>query len=323
MASIHINPEQFWDLYFRNLFLQLERKNGLYTGEIFAEPDQAQPPLELLRDVPKVQVEVSFGSLQEHNYSADGRFARITQIPASVSEAYEAVIAGIYPFREPAPFGKQRMAELFTQIRGQFLLSTNGELSLADLEQTLSNMVENHTPALNQPIAALAWFLGERRERSSSAALLFVVQNSSFAPYARHQLHFTPVDAAFSALWKVNDKARLWDILEMMRYTSESGRRKFAPLFERLLSTTELLSFEHCGSDYLESDFWASKLEPGRNFTAADWDQYDADSLFWEIRYLAVLRLPATNSDTFRKLAIDEVGTVRGAVHARFGRKAL
>ena len=322
MASTHINPERFWDLYFRNLFVQLERKNGLYTGEIFTEPDYAQPPLGLLRDVDKMQVEVPFSSLQDYNYSGDGKFARIMQIPASVSEAYEAVITGTYPFRDPAPFGKQRMAELFTQIRGQFRLNTIGELSLADLEQTLSHMVENHTQALNQPIAALAWFLGERRERSSSAALLFVIQNSSFAPYARHQLHFTPVDAAFSALWKVNDKTRLWDILEMMRYTSESGRRKFAPLFERLLSTTELLSFEHCGNDYLEPDFWASKLEPRRKYTAVHWDQYDADSLFWEIRYLAVMRLPAANSETLRKLALDEVGTVREAADTRLGRKA-
>lgn len=321
MPTTLISANRFWNLYFRNALLTLERRSDSYTGQIYNEPEHAQPPIGLLRDLVQVPVEVAFSVLREYDYSGDGRFALIAKRPADLNAAYEAIIKQTYPYRDRAPFGKQRMAELFTMLRLQSGHGTRS-LSLAILQQMTLNMVENHTDTLNQPLAALAWFLGELRERSSSKALLAIIDNASFVPFARHRVHFAAVDAALTALWKVNDKASLWHMLELMRNTTDAGRRKITPLFQQLLSTTELLSIERCGDDYFRPEFWARMLEPRRTFTPTDWDHYDANSLFWEIRYLAALRLPSNSIDMFRKLANDEVQTVRDAVRSRLRRSS-
>lgn len=318
MPGESINASRFWDLYFRNAFLTLERHSDRYAGRIYSEPEEAQPPGGLVRDMVEVPFEVPLNILREYDYAGDGRFALITQRLGDLNAAIERIVDQTYLYREPAPFGKLRMSELFGKIHRQLIHRQVTEIPLADLQQELRDMVEHHTADLNQPIAALSWFLGELRERSSSHSLLLVVENSSIAPFARKQVHFTALDAAFSALWKVNDKACLWKVLEIMLHTSESGRRKIAPLFARLLSTTELLGLELAGSAYFETDFWASRLEPYRNFTSTDWDYFDANSLFWEIRYLSALRLSTTEVEVLRKLERDEVQTIRAAVSSRF-----
>ncbi|MET0649849.1 MAG: hypothetical protein ABW208_24835 [Pyrinomonadaceae bacterium] len=320
METRLISAQQFWDYYFRDLFLRLERAGGGYAGEVLSEPERAQPPEGLLLlDAPQVRVEVPAGVVREYDYASDGRFARLAERPASIAEAYRAVVEGTYPFRDPAPFGKQRMAELLTQARTLVPRGPGEELTLEDFEQTLRLAVEGDAPGLDQLVAALVWFVGERRERASSGVLLLVVQNSSYSPFARRRLHFTAVDAAFSALWKVNDKSCLWELLEILPYTSESGARKIVPLFGRLLSTTELLSPDLCGNAYLEPAFWAARLAPLREYADADWDRYDADALFWELRWLAALRLNRGDAGTLRRLADDEVGTVREAAWNSLG----
>lgn len=317
MPSIVINSERFWDLYFRNLFLDLQRSRARYIGLTFVHPEYAHPPLGLAREPGKLEIEIPFNELSQYGYEADGRFNRIDHQLVDIKGAYDEVIAFTYPFREPAPFGKARMAELFHEISLEFFPFTGTPHSVADLEQALREMLENFIPALNQHIAALSWFLGERRQRSSAKVLLAVIENSALVLNARLSVHFTAVDAAFSALWKVNNKEVLWELLDVMREVDERGRRKIAPLFERLLSTRDLLSLEHCGDMYLDPGFWSRTLEPYRKYTFTDWDQYDVDALFWEIRYLAALRLPKGSFTAIRKLAADEVGTVRAAALAR------
>jgi|CZKX01.1.fsa_nt_gi hypothetical protein len=314
MPATQISAERFWDLYFRNAFLTLERLDRGYLGKVFEKSASKQPPEGLLRDTAEIEVAISFTALHEHDYSGDSRFALITKRPAELDLAFQAVIDQTYPYRAAAPFGKQRMSELLLQIRHMLHLSP---MTLSALERITLSLVENHTEAQNQPLAALAWFLGERGERSSSSPLMAIVQNAPFSPFAKHRLHFTPVDAAFTALWRVNDKTSLGTMLELMRVTTDAGRRKIAPLFERLLSTRQLLSLETCGEDYFRPDYWVSVLRPYRNFTPGDWAAYDVQSLFWEIRYQTAFRLPPDSVESFRKLESDEVATVRDAVRAR------
>jgi len=318
MAATQISAERFWDLYFRNAFLTLERLDRGYLGKASGEHARAQPPEGLLRDRVEVEVAISFAALQEHDYSGDGRFALIAKRPAQIERAYQAVVDQSYPYRSAAPFGKQRMSELFLHIRDTMRPSP---ITLPALERITVSLVENHTAAQNQPLAALAWFLGERSERSSSAALIAIVQNAPFSPFAKHRIHFTAVDTAFAALWKVNDKASLGAMLELMRLTPDAGRRKIAPLFERLLSTHRLLSLETCGDDYFRPDYWASVLRPYQNFTPGDWVAYDVQSLFWEIRYQTAFRLLPDAAEMFGKLGSDEVATVRDAVRGRLSKQ--
>ena len=178
-------------------------------------------------------------------------------------------------------------------------------------------MIEDHTPALDQPIAVLVWILGEQRDRSSATVLYEVLYNSSYSAFAPHRLHFTAVNAAFSALWKVNEKTVVWKILDLMRDSSESGRMKMAALIERLFSTTELLSLDRCGDQYSDFNFWAKLLEPFRAYGPLEWDRWDVNSLFWEIRLQAAIRLPLQEMKLLDRLGGDEVGTIRDLVSLR------
>lgn len=311
-----ITADRFWDLYFRGAFLKLTRGGGVFQGTAYAQPDLAQPPGGILREPVLELVDVSDGVLRDYHYAGDQRFSYIEACRMNIGAAYDAVIRQTYPYRDAAPFGKSRMAELFVQTL-EMLGGREHPLSLATLESTVLRLLDRHTAVLNQPLAALAWFLGERRERSSSEALMAIVSNAPFAPFSVHSIHFTAIDAALSALCKVNDKAKLLEFAELMKLMDETGRRKIAPLFERLLSITELLSLARCEEDYFRPEFWQQRLQPWIAAGPADWDRFDAESLFWEIRYLAALRLSPEDKNLLYELAGDVVGTVASAARAR------
>jgi hypothetical protein len=309
-----IDAKEFWDMYFGDVFLILERTRSEYRGRIFAQPEKASILGGLFAVNPEIEVIATMAELRDYAYADDGRFGLSRQMSLPVGEAIEQIIQKTYPYRDPPPFGKRRMSELFSDVKREFVQRAP---SLPALEAMVQNKVDDYTDEKIQPLAALAWFLGQRREISSSKALLAIVRNADFVPYARRFIHFTAVDAAFSSLWKVNDKFVLFELLELMHEMPAEGWRKLAPLFSRLLSSGQLLSMEQCGSDYFRPEYWGRLLQPRRNFSATDWHRFDADSLFWEIRYLSALRLPTHDADSLRKLAGDEVSVVRDLALAR------
>jgi len=308
MPETHISAQQFWDYYFRNAFLMLERKNGQYTGQIFVESENGLSK-GLLEKRQQKFVVIDMTALHHYDYLHDGRFALMLQRPTDPSEAFTAVVRKTYPYREAAPFGKQRMSELFSEIYLHWHQSS-APITLSGFEQIVMNIIAQYKDSDNQQLAALAWLLGEQRQRSSSKALLAIVSNAAFVPFAQHRIHFTSVDTAFSALWKVNDKRSMGDLITLMRNSSSAGQHKIAPLFERLVSTTELLSLERCDENYFSPEFWERFITPRRNYTDTEWDQYDTDSLFWEIRFLSASRLSATETIFLNKLVNDEVQIV-------------
>lgn len=316
MTNINDDAALFWDLYFRNLFVRLERSGKGYRGEAYADPASAKPPAGFFRERKLRTVEIRMDHLRDYDYRSDGRFALILERPSGIRAALDAVIEKRYPYRDPAPFGKERMAELCTALRDRI-----GDGSLSAAERLLLRMIAEHTPALDQPIAALVWLVGEQRQKGSAPVLLSVLRNSSYWPFAEHRLHFTPVDAAFSALWKIDEKGITGELLEFMRMTSESGQRKIAALFERLLSTAELLSLDKLGERYLDPEFWADAIGNVLGASPLDRDRRDADALFWEIRLLAAQRLPRSETAVLEKLSLDEVGIVRDAARVHIERR--
>lgn len=316
MMKANDDAALFWDLYFRNLFVRLERSDKGYRGETYADPISAKPPVGFFRERKLRTVEIGMGRLRDYDYRTDGRFALILERPSGIRAAFDAVIEKWYPYRDPAPFGKERMAELCTGLRDR-----TGDGSLTAAEHLLSRMIAEHTPALDQPIAALVWLIGEQREKRSAPVLLEVLRNSSYWPFAEHRLHFTPVDAAFSALWKIDEKGITGELLEFMRMTSESGQRKIAALFERLFSAAELLSLDKLGERYLDPEFWAEATGGVLPASPRGQDVRDAGALFWEIRLLAAQRLPQTETAVLEKLSTDEVSIVRDAARAHFERR--
>jgi hypothetical protein len=308
-----VSPAQFWDLYFRGLFVTVEHNAGSWRGQARSEPSVSGPAA-ILKKTSFFAFSISDRALRSYDYSHDARFTLVDAVPASVDAAFEAVIDGTYPYRDPAPFGKKRMMELFTMIRCRYHLPDRG-LTMEDLERTLS--ATTTSPEMIQSTAALLWFLGEQRQRSSSTVVIDVLRNPAYLEPTGAHFPFFVVDAAFSALWKIDDKSKLIILLALMQRSNDAGRRKFAALFERLLSTQELLSPERCGSVWSSPEFWAKIIEPRRNYALADWDRYDAGSLFWEIRYLAATRLNR-DAPALRRLTGDEVECVRQQARLRW-----
>jgi hypothetical protein len=313
------SSEEFWNYYFKDYFINLKRDKGVYIGEVYEHSSQVSGPLGLIKEIAKKRIEVSSATLKQYDYFTDKRFSLISVLPSNLSKAFTAVLEKTYTYREPAPFGKQRMSELFVLLEDHYQLNSATDLTISTLEGVLKQMVESYSREMIQPIAALAWFLGERHQISSAEVLISIIQNSKYMSNSTYLIHFTAVNAAFNALWKINPKLNLPDLIKLMKDANESGRGKFASLFTRLLSTNEMLSFDYCGKNYLNPDYWAVVVESYKNSTQLDWDQFDTNALFWEIRYLAALRL-SPNNVHLMKLLNDEVGVVAELVRQRNNR---
>lgn len=304
---------QFWDIYFQGRMLLLEYQDQSWSGRASARTPSA---ISLLKESESFDFRIPGEALRAYNYQSDPRFTLIATIPASVAEAFESVVKGTYPYRDAVPLSRHRMGELFSQMHGRYGLGVKVALTLEGLEQLLFAMIAQRSEDLHQDIAALVWFLGERHERSSSGAVMEVLRNSSYLNPGPFQLHFTAVDAAFTALWKIDDKSKLPELLELMRRSDDTGRRKFAALFSRLLSSRKLVSLERHGAAWSTPEFWAQYIDPHRANTLRDWDRFDASSLFWEIRYLAAIRVHEDDPQ-LRTLADDDVEPVRQAASVR------
>lgn len=308
---LQISAPQFWKTYFGGQFLTLENNNGVLRGEARTDDGRDQGLAGLLRGVRSVPVMVSSETLRGYDYSSDPRFACVSAATTAVGVAYDAVMTKTYSYCDAAPYGKQRMAELFVLVHNRYGLPTGSALGIADVERALIAMIREESDQLNQPIAAVVWFLGECRQRSSSLPLIEVLRNSSYLKKSGRHLHFTAVDAAFSALAKVDDKVRLFELVSLMQDAEPTGRRKFASLFEHLISTDKLLSPESCGDRFVDPNFWRRFVNSRKDYSATDWDRYDVGSLFWELRYLAAVRLPVADSVSLTRLKDDYVATIR------------
>ena len=305
-----INPKKFWSLYFSDRFLRLRNNSNKYIGEIFDKEISLQNG-DLFNE--KIIIEINTDNLHLYPYIKDGCFSLLTKRPQKAKDAIRAIINKSYPYRDAAPFSKAYMAELFFQAYPKDLENK----SLQNLEQTTLTLAQYAKQELSQLLTAHVWLLGELRQRSSSKALLTIIHNASFVSTVNDPLHFSTVDTAFSALWKVNDKSSLFELLSLLRKTSEDGKEEIIPLFERLLSTNKLLSLSECGDNYYNIEFWENYLAPMKHFNEYEWDVYDANSLFWEIRYLAAMRLPLSDIKTLTQLAKDEVKTVSNMAKER------
>ena len=77
---------------------------------------------------------------------------------------------------------------------------------------------------------------------------------------------------------QINNKTAIFDLLKLLHNTNDAGKRKIIPLFERLLSTKELLSLTQCGDNYYKTNFWENYLSPMKDFSESDWDSFDSNS---------------------------------------------
>ncbi len=298
---------EFWDHYFHDDFVRLERHADKYVGAV---AKSAGGPFSFLTGAKTTGIVMPISDLRSYDYASDARFTLIAKVPSDIAVAYSAVEAQTYSYRDPAPFSPQRLAELLGEIRTAYFHDSEPGITLSSVAKALSDLVDSYTPSMAQPVAALAWFLGERRDIASAEALISVVADSDYLGGA---MHFTAVNAAFDALWKINAKLRLPALVHLMHRANESGRRSIGALLSRLLSTNEMLGPDLLGPKYYQADYWASIISRADAKTQADWDRYDVNALYWEIRYLAALRLSEQDVASLRQLANDEVGIVAGA----------
>ncbi len=309
MEELRAPPSLFWELYFGNRFSMLTRGAARYVGVAAIGDASADGPAALLREPREGRIAIDLITLRDYDYSADPRFRLHDPGLDDPSLAFAKILDKSYPYRGGVPFGIDRMAELFAQVRNNLraLAIPTGEAALESMLMWLVDMDEPPT----QQIVALSWWLGERGHRSSTGALLKVLRNSSYVPYARRVLPVSTAMAAFAALWKVNDKRVVPELFALMPHCESSGRRHIAALFERIGSREELRSQALLGDDYTDPAQWAPFVNACLEWPELDWQRFDAQSLFWEIRLSAALRLPLKERATLRQLAADEVETVR------------
>jgi len=316
LAAEPLDAAAFWDLYFRHQFVRLERGADVWRGERRVGAGAQGVPGALLGERRTETVTVAVSALRRHDYAADPRFALTRVLDMTPAAALEAIVAQRYPYRDAAPYGRSRMSEL---MRGLQPRLSSGE-GLRGFEQLLRTLLVDAAAPRDPAIAALVWFLGERRSTSSAPVLVEALARSHYVRPQAEALHFTATDAAFTALWKIADKSRLDELLDLMRRATSTGRWRFGQLFERLLSQEQLLGPAVLGDAYADPQAWARRIEAAGARDARAWAVHDARSLFWEIRLLAAQRLDAADRATLELLAADEVESVAAVARERLGR---
>lgn len=302
------SAEAFWNAYFENRFATLMRNEAGCHGLARTLPSGG--PAGLARAPQLQEIACPRALLVDYDTAADGRFALLPSRPPQAGAALQAMIERSYLYRDAAPFGKARMAELLLRCR-QMLSDEPGTEALQTL---LTGLVASSDGTFDAEIAALAFLLGELRDPSSATALLSVIRNAAGVPFARRVVHFSAVNSAFSAAWKSDAKALTPDLLVLMENADSSACQKIASLFERLYSTHEMESLHRHGEAWLTPTFWRQRLAPLSD--PALWPALSAASLFWELRLSIVARLGAEHANLLRLLSADEVGVVRDAAVA-------
>ncbi len=310
-----ISADEFWALYFGNRFLTLARTPKALTGEVRSD-EVSGSMVDMVRPVATRQVQIPIEALRAYPFE-DERFDIAAALAMPVEAAFLALTRAEYRYRDAAPFSPQRMQELAREAAAA--QPGQSSVALTDVRRWLAERIEEPNALQDQVIAALIWFVGERRETGSAGELIRVLERSSHvvgAPEAQ-VLGSTAVDAAFNALWKINDKSCLPAVLDLMRRFDTTGRWKVAHLFERLLSQEHLLGARLLGDRYVDPAQWQRALSSARLLDPGAAARFDSSSLFWELRLLAARRMPSGNGTALQRLAADEVAPVRKAALKR------
>lgn len=313
-ARKEIEGRRFWDLYFQNKLVELERTPAELTGKYREDP---LPGKSSFSEPRFGLVAIDRKELKAYDYERDGRFSQLHLAPASLQESIRRIIDRSYPYREPPPVGSEMMSELLQAVAARYDWPEDSSVTEETAIRTARSLLSPYRQEDSLALSALLWVLGERRERAYSETMVAVIEESERRPPGhKDRISATAVNTAFEALWKIDDKSHLGRLLELMERSEHSGRLRIAALFKRLLSTARLLSLEAMGEEYYSIEHWRRLIAPYARYSDLDWDRYDARSLFWEIRYLAAKRLPHKD-EALRELADDEVSLVRELARRR------
>ena len=298
----------FWDLYFQNRFVELTRTTTEVSGKYTRPLHSGQS---YFSDRTFDSLKITREQLKSHEYESDGRFSEILKAPRQLNESVQKIMDGSYPYREPPPFGASRMAELMRQLSARFEWPHGSSLTSEVLDRAARSIISQFRHDDGQPLNALLWLLGERRDRLFSDVLVSAIEESErLSKGHKDKIPSSVINTAFEGLCKINDKTFVNRLLTIMDHSEHSGRLRVAALFKRLLSTTQLLSLETLGENFYAVGYWERVISKCAGYSEAQWDRFDAGSLFWDNRYLAAKRL-APGDECLRQLSDDEVSFVR------------
>jgi len=303
-----MDAKGFWDLYFRNRFVEMTRDADWINGVARMEPAAGKSSF---AEAPMVSVRIKRDDLKRYACETDGRFAEIRKAPTSLVESVRRLADESYPFREHPPFGAKRMGELLKQAMEQFDWPRDASFSPDMLIHSIQCLASNYKPENGQLLNALLWVAGEQKQRVFSKVIMSAIAESQPLPSGHNRKMSAAVEnTAFEALWKINDKSCCDSLLQVMELSDHSGRLRCAAVFKRLFSNSRLLSLEALGENYFSPGYWKELIKAGAANSAVQWDRFDTKSLFWEIRYLAAVRLEPKDA-AFRTIMDDEVSLVR------------
>jgi hypothetical protein len=316
-----LTAAEFWDLYFRDAFVRLQRSRAGMSGEVLKD-GRAASVVEALRGIGHKQqtqaVEAGAQVLRAYDDRGDPRFDIFPAWEWSLEAASLAVVEGRYPYRAAAPFAPERLGIVVEELR-RAVPAVRG-FTVAALARWLDERVVAPGAQGDQRVTAAAWLLGERRDPAAVPALLQLLRHARPFEPAERAVASVAAEAAWSALGKIADPSCLAPLLELMKQGDSTLRWKCARLFEWLLSTTTLLGSSELGDRFPEPATWAPHVEEAARLAPEAWDRRLGNALHWELRALASLRCAASDRELLLRLADDEVGAVRRLALKRLGR---
>lgn len=315
----------FWDLYFTNALVSLERLPTHYRFEAF-EPGRLNSPASWFNlDEAPATYELPLDCLAQYKYLEDERFKRLALRPFHLRDTLTKIGQTTYPYRDAAPLPKRAMSERLMEIFPARLLQdpgTSDAILEAIATRTIQTCLDKPDDSLSTVQSALIWVLGEHRSRASAPVLVQILMRAAWAPFRAHEpVSELQVNLALSALLKINDKSSLPQLLALFENCEVDGRRKLAPLLERQLSRESMPGILRSGERYLDPANWSAAYQAALADCQGHWPEFEAREVFWEHRFLAAWRADPSDHSVLEVLQHDEVRVVALLAQARLGAK--
>ena len=159
---------EFWDHYFHDDFVRLERRADKYVGAI---ANGSGGPFSFLTGAKTTDIVLPISDLRSYDYATDPRFTLIAKVPSDIAAAYSAVEAQTYPYRDPAPFSPQRLAELLGEIRTACFHDSGPGITLSSVEKALSDFELISRQTVNHPDARDGHEAGGDQSRAEASGV--------------------------------------------------------------------------------------------------------------------------------------------------------
>lgn len=302
---MNISAKEFWDAYFRNAFVKLQRVPAGYLGVISSEVGNTNLPL-IFEEVKQITIAIDDETLAQYHYDMDERF-NLLYLRESISHQYKSIITQDFHYITPPPFEPSKMSNLFAKVHKDEGFDLEA-LNMETLCQIISSRISKRISEQHTSNVALTWFSGELRDSRVGSTLVRIIAQSKLVNF-HDPIYADIVNKALSALQKVNAKNQVDELIELLGKASGSGKLMLGQLIGLLLSQDRLMTHAEIGDKIESPAYWEDYLKD----INSNWNRFDTNHILWEYRYMAASRMNCTLIKELKKLSSDVVPVVSEA----------